>query len=264
MEAKRPALTIAAVVLDIEGTTTPISFVADVLFPYIRRELRNYLTQNWTDAQLQQDVQNLRALAVDQPELQLPHIPHTTTPTDGGVADDESVREAVVRNVTAQMDRDLKTTALKGLQGHMWVKGYSSGELKGEVYDDVIEALDKLGAAKLPVYIYSSGSVQAQKLLFGYSSHGDMLPRFKGHYDTTIGLKVEEASYHAIAKEIGQDAPHILFVTDNILEAYAAQKAGWNVAVTDRPGNKPLPEEHPFPVVQSFMQLWKVESIVLP
>jgi len=136
----------------------------------------------------------------------------------------------------------------------------------------------------LPIYIYSSGSIQAQKLLFGYSAAGtlpfpplssrttlnnsflagDLLGHFSGHFDTTIGLKVEEGSYHKIAEQIKVfPSSNILFVTDNILEAVAADKAGWSVALSDRPGNKPLPDNHPFLVVTSFLDLWKVNTCLL-
>jgi len=238
---------VSAVVLDIEGTTTPISFVADTLFPYIRRELREYVESRWDEPLMQQDFLALRELSESREDL--PNIP-----AEGSK---EELQDALCQCVTTQMDSDMKTTALKALQGHMWKDGYANGELQGEVYDDVITALNKWRKIQLPVYIYSSGSVGAQKLLFGNSTHGNLLDFFSGHFDTNIGLKVEAESYGKIAEEIEIEGKHILFVTDNINEAYAAQQSSWNVVIADRPGNHPLPDDHPFPVANHFSLLWQ-------
>jgi enolase-phosphatase E1 len=251
---------IRAVVLDIEGTTTPISFVADVLFPYIRKELSNYLSTHWGEEQLNQDIENLRALAEADAKQGIQDVP--LIPRDAPV---EEIKSKVVANVFWQMDQDRKSTALKALQGHMWRFGYADGVLKGEVFDDVVPFLEQLKKLHVPTYIYSSGSVEAQKLIFGYSIGGNLLHYFRGHFDTTIGLKVETPSYEAIAKQINEPPHQILFVTDNILEAYAAERAGWVVALADRPGNKPLPADHKFPVVTSLLQLFQeTQRFVLP
>jgi enolase-phosphatase E1 len=241
---------IGAVVLDIEGTTTSISFVADVMFPYVRRNLQTYLDQHWDEAQLQADVKLLRELSQEDAKNGVAGVP--VIPEEG---DKATVLGKVVENVTWQMDQDRKSTALKALQGHMWESGFASGELIGDVYEDVIPFLKRLDELMIPTYIYSSGSVHAQKLLFGHTAAGDLLHFFKGHFDTTIGLKVESPSYDNITKAIGVAPEHTLFATDNILEAYAAEKAGWHAALADRPGNKALPEGHHFPVVDSLYKL---------
>jgi len=241
---------IRAVLLDIEGTTTPITFVTEKLFPYIRREVKTYLTQHWEEEQVQSDVDALRQQAQEDQSLPTPYplIPASDAPRD-------QVIDATVANVQSQMDDDRKITALKQLQGHMWVAGYQSGELQGEVYDDVIEALNKWNEMKIPVYIYSSGSVAAQKLLFGHSTHGDLLPQLAGHFDTTVGLKVETPSYHAIAKSIGIPEGSILFVTDALKELQAADPAGLTLRLSIRPGNAPV-DDDTYVSIRSFSELF--------
>ncbi|RUS18989.1 HAD-like domain-containing protein [Endogone sp. FLAS-F59071] len=132
------------------------------------------------------------------------------------------------------------------------------------VYDDVVPALNRWRDTGAKIYIYSSGSVPAQKLLFGYSDKGDLLQYFSGYYDTAVGLKIESQSYRNIAKDIGKesDPSTILFVSDNVKETTAAQQAGFLVAVSDRPGNTPLTEEDRvrFPVVTSFAQIFEHEA----
>ncbi|KAM3940354.1 enolase-phosphatase E1 isoform 2-T2 [Leptodactylus fuscus] len=167
------------------------------------------------------------------------------------------VIKGVVDNVHWQMSLDRKTTALKQLQGHMWRSAYASGKVKGEVYDDVVPALNKWKEAGLKLYIFSSGSVEAQKLLFGYSIEGDLLELFQGHFDTTVGSKVESESYRRIADRIGCPTDNILFLTDVIYEAEAAREAGVHVAVAVRPGNAALTDEEKskFHLITSFDQL---------
>ncbi|KAL6080615.1 Enolase-phosphatase E1 [Balamuthia mandrillaris] len=262
MEAT-PKPQIKALVLDIEGTLTPISFVADKLFPYIRKELEGYLDEHWEEESLQVDVEGLRKLALaDREEGGREDV--VLIPTAAEEPNKDAIKSAVVKNVIAQMDIDRKTTALKALQGHMWQHGYASGELKGELFLDVAPALYQFRGEGIPIYIYSSGSVEAQKLLLKYSTEGDMLPLFAGHFDTKIGSKLEAQSYRNIAAEIGLQGEgreqHILFITDNILEAQAASSVSWQVLLTKRPGNKELPAQHPFHVVTSLEYLWKEEK----
>uniref|UniRef100_A0A8C2TEC6 Enolase-phosphatase 1 n=1 Tax=Coturnix japonica TaxID=93934 RepID=A0A8C2TEC6_COTJA len=145
------------------------------------------------------------------------------------------VIRAVVDNVHWQMALDRKTTALKQLQGHMWRAAYATGLVKGEIFEDVVPAIRKWREAGMKVYIYSSGSVEAQKLLFGYSTEGDILELFDGHFDTKIGPKVESESYRRIAASIGCDTNNILFLTDVPREANAAEEADTHVAVVIRP-----------------------------
>ncbi|XP_063387686.1 enolase-phosphatase E1 [Cydia fagiglandana] len=154
------------------------------------------------------------------------------------------------------MSTDRKAGPLKQLQGLIWKQGYDNGDIKGHVYDDVAAALDQWRSTDgHKVYIYSSGSVQAQKLLFGQSLAGDLLPRIDGHFDTAVGHKQEAASYTAIAEKIGAKPEEILFLTDIIEEAQAALGAGLRAALVSRAGNAALPASHTFPVLHSLAQL---------
>ncbi|WP_297370921.1 acireductone synthase [Acidocella sp.] len=178
----------AAIVTDIEGTTTPISFVHRVLFPYARERMAAFVATNHP------------ALA-DVPEPRL-------------------------ETLLGWMDGDEKITALKTIQGIIWAEGYESGALIGEVYEDVAPALKRWARAGLRLYVYSSGSVAAQRLLFGHSSAGDLNPLFQANFDTRVGPKREAASYGAIARGIGLTAGEVLFLSDIEAELDAAAQAG--------------------------------------
>ncbi|XP_019408153.1 PREDICTED: enolase-phosphatase E1 isoform X1 [Crocodylus porosus] len=246
---------VRAVLLDIEGTTTPIAFVKDTLFPYIRDHVQEYLRAHWEEEECQQDISLLRKQAEEDSNLAgvVPIPPETET----GEEDSERVIKAVVDNVHWQMSLDRKTTALKQLQGHMWRAAYTTGRVKGEVFEDVVPAIRKWREAGMKVYIYSSGSVEAQKLLFGYSTEGDILELFDGHFDTKIGHKVESESYKRIAASIGCSTDNILFLTDVTQEANAAEEADMHVAVVIRPGNAGLTDDEKsyYSLVASFSEL---------
>ncbi|XP_026028895.1 enolase-phosphatase E1 isoform X2 [Astatotilapia calliptera] len=171
--------------------------------------------------------------------------------------DEEKAIREVVENVLWQMAADRKSTALKQFQGHMWRSAYASGRIKGEVYQDVVPSIRTWRARGLKVYIYSSGSVEAQKLLFGYSVEGDLLELFDGHFDTSIGAKVDAKSYERIAERIGCQPEEITFLTDVTREAKAAEEAGINVVVVVRPGNMELTDEERghYNLITSFSQL---------
>lgn len=234
----------SAVVLDIEGTIASISYVTDVLFPYARQRLRSHLEATFESGETQEDLALLRQQAQDDARggLPVPAIP-------GAEAGKEAVVDAAVANCEAQMDGDRKTTALKSLQGHIWAGGFARGELKGELFRDVPDALAQWRSACIKTYIYSSGSRGAQRDLLGRTTVGDLRPYLSGFFDTTSGPKVDSASYRNIALSLGADSPaDLLFATDNLAEAQAAAAAGWQVVLADRPGNKPLPEGHGFPV----------------
>ncbi|KAK9766930.1 enolase-phosphatase E1 [Basidiobolus ranarum] len=242
------------VILDIEGTTTPISFVHDVLFPYVRERAEEFLNQNWDSPELQQYVELLRGQA--KQDTQEGNTPAVEIPKSEE-SDKNTIISAILTNIYWQMDQDRKIGALKNFQGYMWKTGYQIGELKGVVYDDVVPALERWSRDGMAIYIYSSGSVPAQKLLFGYSDKGDLLHFFQGHFDTTVGLKTEVESYERIAKEIGKSPKDILFVSDNVKEIVAADQVGYFTAIADRPGNAPLDNEarEKFKVVRSFDEL---------
>ncbi|KAM9455411.1 enolase-phosphatase E1 [Clarias gariepinus] len=246
---------VSVILLDIEGTTTPITFVKDVLFPYIKEHLEEYLGAHWEEDECKQDVQLLKKQTEEdlkQNRACPVHAVDQTVHTD----EEKAIRE-VVDSVLWQMDADRKTTALKQLQGHMWRAAYVSGRIKGEVYQDVVPTIRRWKQDGLKVYIYSSGSIEAQKLLFGYSVQGDLLDLFDGHFDTNIGAKVESKSYEKIAERIGCSPEEIMFLTDVTREAKAAEDAGVNVAVVVRPGNMELTEEERshYTTITTFNQL---------
>ncbi|KAJ1781226.1 enolase-phosphatase E1, partial [Coemansia sp. RSA 2399] len=229
------------VLLDVEGTTTPISFVHDVLFPYVANNAKEFLEQRWTDPEVQKHVRAIAAQANKDVDAGIAFA----VPVDLGALElnqqsAADVRHNVLTNIEWQMKADRKIGALKGLQGYMWRFGYEDGQLKGVMYDDAVDAIRRWTESSRKVYIYSSGSVEAQKLIFGYSDHGDLLPYISGHYDTKIGSKLEASSYATIAKDIGLAPGRILFVSDNIDEIRAADYVGMQTVVSIRPGNAPI------------------------
>ncbi|OVA00386.1 Class II aldolase/adducin N-terminal [Macleaya cordata] len=247
-----PAPSPRCVVLDIEGTTTPISFVTDVLFPYARDNVRKHLTATYDTEETKDDIKLLRAQVED--DLKQGIVGALPIPPDG--AGKEEVIASLVANVEAMIKADRKITSLKQLQGHIWRTGFESNELKGVVFEDVPEALEKWHASGTKVYIYSSGSREAQRLLFGNSNYGDLRKYLCGFFDTTIGNKKETRSYLEISQSLGVDKPsEILFLTDVFQEAVAAKEAGLEVIISIRPGNGPLPENHGFKTVKSFSEI---------
>ena len=192
-----------AVLLDIEGTTSSIAFVADVLFPYAARQLARYVETH------SEEVAPILA----------------EVPGDDKIA-----------TLLDWIDEDRKATPLKTLQGLIWAQGYADGTLKGHVYPDTPEALRRWYTAGVAIYIYSSGSVAAQKLIFGHSIDGDLTPMLTGYFDTTTGPKREAESYAKIAVATGCNPEHILFVSDVQAEVDAARSAGLGALLIDRAG----------------------------
>ncbi len=143
--------------------------------------------------------------------------------------------DAVLQIVKSQMDADLKTAELKNFQALLWKEAFESGQVRGDVYDDVVRALKDWTDAKIPVYIYSSGSISAQKLIFGYSSHGDLLRYLSGHFDLSTGKKTESSSYRKIADAIRVAPKEILFLSDNPKEITAAQEVNYQTRLVTRP-----------------------------
>lgn len=213
---------VKAVLLDIEGTTTPIAFVYETLFPFARRRLEAGCARAATEPAFADAVALLRAEHGARPFG--PGLPRFG---DGA---------PYARHL---MNHDVKSTGLKALQGLIWEAGYREGELKGEVFDDVPPALKRWKQAGLRTRIYSSGSILAQKLLFGHSTAGDLLPLIEDHHDTTTGPKREQPSYETIAAAYGLPAGEILFCSDVTAELDAARGAGMQTLLLRRPGNKP-------------------------
>jgi enolase-phosphatase E1 len=248
--AKPPATKLVAVrgvLLDIEGTTSSISFVHDVMFPYVRQHLAQYLDRHWSDSGLDQVRQQLaRDDGADDWQAWLER--QQAEPAQG--------RSLAEQQVLKLMDGDVKATGLKTLQGLIWDSGFRSGALKSHVYPDVLPAIALWREQGIDVRIYSSGSIAAQRLFFGHvDGHGDCLHLFSGHYDTTIGNKREAASYARIAADWGLEPAEIVFVSDLAAELEAASAAGLQAVASIRPGNASLPAAAPWPRIESFAEL---------
>ncbi|CEG63019.1 Putative Enolase-phosphatase E1 [Rhizopus microsporus] len=241
------------VVLDIEGTITPITFVHETLFPYVTSGLKAFLDRVWDSPELKDQIELLRKQAKQDVDSKLSEAKLIPTEAE---ASPEEIKSSVIENINWQMKADRKIGALKSFQGYMWKEGYESGELRGVIYDDVLPRLDQWIAEGKKIYIYSSGSVPAQKLLVGFSTKGDLSKYFSGYFDTKIGLKIEPESYKKIAQEINKECSSILFVSDNIKEIVAANEVGYQVVISDRPGNAPLGDESKaFKIITSFDQI---------
>jgi enolase-phosphatase E1 len=228
------ALEVRALLLDIEGTTTPIEFVHQVLFPYARAHAAEYLARNQDSA----DVLEALALLRDERAAEVRLKPDTTY--------------VVLEYVYSLMDRDKKSPGLKALQGLIWQDGYTSGELRGQVYPDVVPAFERWRARGLGIYIYSSGSVLAQQLLFGSTEAGDLTAFLKGYFDTSVGPKVSPDSYCVIAARIHVPPQEILFVSDVRGELDAARTSGMRTALCVRGSGDGPPGSASHPVIRSF------------
>lgn len=240
------------IVLDIEGTTTPISFVTDVLFPFARDNVARHLSATYDTAETKEDIELLRSQVQDDLEKGV----SGAVPIPADDASKDEVIAALVANVEAMIKADRKITALKQLQGHIWRTGFENNELEGVVFEDVPEALARWHGSGIKVYIYSSGSRLAQRLIFGNTKYGDLRQFLSGFFDTAVGNKRETRSYVEITQSLGVDKPsEILFVTDVFQEAVAAKAAGLEVIVSIRPGNGPLPDNHGFRTVNSFLEI---------
>lgn len=196
---------IRAIVTDIEGTTSDIRFVHNVLFPYARARLAAFVTAQQYAEPVSSILDNLR---------------EETDQADASTAQ-------LVETLFAFMDEDRKSTALKALQGIIWREGYVDGDFTGHLYPDVLPALEKWKAKGLDLYVYSSGSISAQKLLFGYSDEGDITHLFSGYFDTRVGAKRDVQSYRNIAEQLGLAPAAILFLSDVHQELDAAEQAGF-------------------------------------
>ena len=196
---------IRAIVTDIEGTTGSIRFVHQVLFPYARANLGDFLRANAERDDVAEQLAATRELA-EAPEADL---------------------ETVIGILEGWIDADRKATPLKALQGMVWAKGYADGAFTGHVYPDAVKGLRDWKERGLSLHVYSSGSIQAQKLLFGHSDAGDLTPLFAGYFDTTTGPKQEAESYRRIAAQLGLPGAEILFLSDVVAELDAAAAAGF-------------------------------------
>jgi enolase-phosphatase E1 len=232
--------------LDVEGTTSPISLVYEQLFPYARKHLEAYLRERWNEAEIQADL----ALLVEesrQEEDEKQILRFAQDDKAGGAEID-----SVVAYLLWLMDRDRKSTALKSLQGKIWKAGFEAGELVGTVFDDVPVALARW-SREARVAIYSSGSVEAQQLLFRHSSAGDLTPYISAYFDTRVGPKSSAESYRAIAAAMGVAAEEIVFFSDVVRELDPAREAGCLTRLSVREGNAPVADVHGHAAIESFM-----------
>jgi enolase-phosphatase E1 len=204
---------VKSIVTDIEGTTSSLSFVKDVLFPYARARMGEFIHRHAKDPAVQRELDEVRRISGKKL-------------TDAEVID----------QLTRWIDEDRKITPLKNLQGMIWEDGYRQGDFKGHVYHDAVRQLRNWRRQGISIYVFSSGSVQAQKLLFTHTEYGDLTPLFSGYFDTTIGNKREAGSYRKIAEAIGTKPDEILFLSDIIEELDAARAAGMQVIGLVREG----------------------------
>ena len=218
---------IRAVLLDIEGTTTPINFVTKTLFPYASRKLEAFLRENSGDAEVRALIKDLRA------QHELDEQNGLKPPNWRDDSEEERLRSSAAYGQWL-IARDSKCTPLKGLQGKIWRQGYASGELQGEVYADVPVAFERWKRQGKMICIYSSGSVLAQQLLFRSVATGDLTPYISTFFDTRVGTKAEAESYRKIAAAVSREPSHVLFVSDAAKEIEAAQSAGMKALLCER------------------------------
>jgi enolase-phosphatase E1 len=196
-----------AVLTDIEGTTTALTFVHDILFPISSAQMESFVRKNWdTNPHIKAVKDEISASSVD----------------------------AVVEVLRKWIKEDRKHRDLKAIQGQIWKSGFESGELKGHVYPDVAENFKKWSSAGIRIFIFSSGSAEAQKMIFRHSTSGDLSSYISGYFDTTVGAKKESASYQNIAKAIGLQPAEVLFLSDVVIELDAAQAAGMRTTHLNR------------------------------
>lgn len=212
---------IKAIITDIEGTTSSISFVKDVLFPYARTHIENYLQTHHHEPPIQDLIAEVIILAGKPLPL-----------------------NSLIEQLQQWMDEDQKITPLKALQGLIWEEGYRRGDFTGHIYPDAIDNLKKWHANGIDLYIYSSGSVHAQKLLFAHTEHGDITPLFSDYFDTQIGNKKDMSSYYKIADQLALPTDQLLFLSDSIEELDAAKAAGFNTLCLVRDGEIPTLTTH--------------------
>lgn len=239
---------VRAIVLDIEGTTTPIDFVYGVLFPFARSHVEDYLRQNFRSEELRLDLAKLR-------EEYEADIAQRLAPPSWPAGSPVAQVGSIVAYFQWLMDRDRKSTGLKSLQGKIWRQGYLDGALKGRVFPDVPPALERWHRKNLSISIFSSGSVLAQKLLFANTDAGGLTEFLRGYFDTTTGPKIAEASYRQIAAELRFPPLEVLFISDESTELDAAKSAGMHTVLCVRPGNRPQPPDHGHVTIKNFGEI---------
>jgi len=257
--------------LDVEGTVAPISLVTEQLFPYARAHFESFLKERFAAMEANPEasencfaecgiMKDLMMLQVENKAEQDRDAPKIFAPGLAGAAETDSTSPSlaifpqILKYLFWLMDRDRKSTALKSLQGRIWKTGFESGELNGTLFPDVPAALERWSETGL-VAIYSSGSVEAQRLLFRYSIFGDLTPRIAGYFDTKTGPKQASGSYTAIAASMKVRPSEILFCSDVAKELDAAREAGCATRLVLREGNAPVDDNRGHVAVESFAGL---------
>ena len=208
------------ILTDIEGTTSSISFVKDVLFPYARKALPDFVREHGGEPEVRYWLDRAAADA-------------------GAICQDE----VLVEMLQGWIDEDRKHPALKALQGMIWAEGYADGGYAAHIYDDAVAALRDWHARGYKICVYSSGSVAAQKLLFGHSTAGNLLPLFSGFFDTAVGGKRESQSYRNVLAALGEKGEDVVFLSDVVEELDAAREAGLRTVLLDRRQDYPMPRQ---------------------
>ena len=206
------------ILTDIEGTTTEVSFVYDILFPYFRAHMDQWKTVD--SAPMNDVLEQTRLLVLEEQSINL------------------SSKEALFDQLRQWSIEDRKVTPLKTFQGMVWEQGFKSGAIKGHMYPDVKPALERWTAMGMKLAIFSSGSIAAQKQLFGFSTEGDLTPYFSAYFDTTTGMKRDEQTYQLIVQQVNAPADNVLFLSDIHQELEAAHAAGLRTLQLVRPGTQ--------------------------
>jgi enolase-phosphatase E1 len=206
------------ILTDIEGTTTEVSFVYDILFPYFRSHMDEWKTVD--SDQMNQVLEQTRVLVLEEQSINL------------------SNKESIFDQLRQWSIEDRKVTPLKTFQGMVWEQGFKSGAIRGHMYPDVKPALERWAEMGMKLAIFSSGSIAAQKQLFGFSTEGDLTPYFSAYFDTTTGMKRDEQTYHLIVQQLHASANSVLFLSDIRQELEAAKEAGMRTLQLVRPGTQ--------------------------
>ncbi|MGD9386258.1 MAG: acireductone synthase [Thioalkalispiraceae bacterium] len=220
---------IRAIVTDIEGTTSSISFVHDVLFPYAKEHIADFVRDNAQEPAVAAHIDNVRSEVGEQLDT-----------------------EAVIVQLEKWIEQDKKVTPLKALQGLIWEKGYQRGDFQGHVYPDAVEKLKKWHEQGIKLYVYSSGSVYAQKLLFSHTEFGNLTYLFDGYFDTRVGAKIDSDSYQNILEQIKLSGSEVLFLSDLEKELDAASAAGLHTICLARENENQISQHH---MVTGFDQI---------
>ncbi|MDO6619684.1 MULTISPECIES: acireductone synthase [unclassified Shewanella] len=221
---------IRAIIVDTAGTTTDLDFIQDVLFPYSKKAMGDFLAQNQHNPLVEYCISDVRDLALEA---------------------DASI-ERVTEILSQWIDEDRKATPLKTLQGLIWKQGYAANEFTGHIYPDFIDAMPGLEASNIRLYSFSSGSAEAQKLLFSHSDAGDLTPKFSGHFDTRTGNKLDKQAYCNILNTISLSPKQVLFISDVVEELKAAEAAGLHTRHMVRFENQKTAK---FAQIKSFAEL---------